>query len=199
MPQTTATVLSVTINGELYQQASSVASDTLGPIATPTVPAAKTGTLTTRTDNDTGTFTMTTGHGFLTNDKIDVFWTGGSRRTMTATVTGDSVVLDGGTGDVLPSATTAITAMKPTSVPMVLTGDNVDALAVACPTAVSGWVVFKASGTVVVGYQLPAGAKAKVWASNMGITNPLAGASVTTVEFSHGSTSAQEMTAAIVY
>lgn len=106
----------------------------------PEVPAAKTGTLTTRTDDNTGTFTMTTGHGFTTSMKIDVFWSGGQRRDMTATVTGDSVVLDGGTGDVLPIATTSITAQNPTIVEVTIDGADCIGLAVATPK--KGFVVF---------------------------------------------------------
>jgi len=200
MPNSISTTLSATIDGTEYKQTTTIASDT-ELVTNPTVAAAKTGTLTTRTDNDTSTLTMTTGHGFVTNDKVDVFWTGGSRRGMTATVTGDSVVVDGGSGDNLPVATTTITAMKPTNVPFSVVGDNVDSLAVSTgSTSVQGWVVFKTSApAVIASYQIASGAKSKVWVSGLGITNPLAGQTVASIDFSHGSTAAQDLTAAVTY
>ena len=42
--------------------------------ARPTVPAAKEATLTTRTNNTSGTLTMTTGHGLVTGDRVDLYW-----------------------------------------------------------------------------------------------------------------------------
>lgn len=79
------------------------------------VPAGKAGTLTTRTDNDTGTVTMSSGsHGVLTGDKVDIYWTDAGvkkqRRGMTVgTVSGTSVPIDGGTGDDnLPTTSTAL-------------------------------------------------------------------------------------------
>ena len=80
------------------------------------IAAAKTGTLSTRTNDTSGTLTMTTGHGFTTGQKdISIFWSGGSRRNvLVGTVATNSVPFSGGTGDNLPLATTAITAMAPT-------------------------------------------------------------------------------------
>lgn len=199
MPFETAAVLSVTINGVRYEQASTITSDST-ELKSASVPAAKSGSVTTRTDDNTGVITMSAGHGFTTGQKVDVFWTGGSRRGMDATVATNAVTVDGGNGDVLPALSTAITAMVPTSVPMAFAGDDLDALSVGCPTAVSGWAVFKNSGgTVLASYQIPSGTRAKTWATGLGITNPLAGATVATVEFSHGATSAQEMTASVVF
>lgn len=84
-----------------------------------TLPAAKTGRLTTRTDDNTGTLTMDSGHG-LTTGKIDVFWNVGGvkahRRQMDGVVTGDSIAIDGGVGGILPADESAITAVAPTSI-----------------------------------------------------------------------------------
>lgn len=160
--------------------------------ASPSVAVAKTGTLTTRTDDNTGTFTMTTGHGFSTAEEIDVFWSGGQRRKMTATVTGDSVVLDGGSGDVLPIATTAITAMKPVTVSFVVTGNVVWQLGVSSP--VPGFIVFvddAAAEIAAATYTItPTGGGGKTWATGIGFTNPLAGAVTSLVKFSHGNSAA---------
>jgi len=71
------------------------------------VPAAKTGTLTTRTTDTTGTLTMQTGHGFVQNDKIDLYWTGGRRyNVVVGTVAGDSVPISGGRTTALSRALT---------------------------------------------------------------------------------------------
>ncbi len=76
------------------------------------IPAAKTGTLTTRTDNDTGTLTMSSGHGITTGAKIDIYWTGGRRYNVTVgTVSTNSVPFDLGSGDNLPTNNTAVTVM----------------------------------------------------------------------------------------
>lgn len=62
------------------------------------------GTLTTRTDNDTGVITLSADHQVAVNDIVTVTWSGGSRTGMTVTaVTGAAVTVDGGTGTVLPS------------------------------------------------------------------------------------------------
>jgi hypothetical protein len=101
-----------------------------------TQPAAKAGTLTVRTDDDTGTATMSGGHG-LTTGRMDVYWahTDGTRRVrygMTGTVTGDSVALDGGAGDILPAAATAVTVTKPNQYDFVAEFANLKALGVGC-------------------------------------------------------------------
>ena len=198
MPETASYSVQAAVAGTTYVRTSSV-SGTNVERATPSVPAAKPGVLTTRTDNDTGTFTMDAGHGFSTSDAVDVFWAGGSRRAMTATVTGNSVVLDGGSGDTLPAAATAVTAMKPVEVAF-----GVDATATgvavvaACP--VSGWVVFRdAADAVLLAARVPAGVNAYVWVTGMG-SNPLAGAAVGNVLVSHAdATQAQTVTAAVVF
>lgn len=77
----------------------------------PTLPAAKSGTLSTRGGNDTGTLTLATGHGILTGDRIDVYWEGGLQRGVTVgTVAGNAVPFSGGSGDNLPAQDTPILA-----------------------------------------------------------------------------------------
>lgn len=119
--------LSVIIDGEGFTmegttadynnvQKTALDEDTLTP--------AKVGELTTRTDNETGTLTMTTGHGITTGARLDLYWedgdgagTPGSRRGITVgTVSGNSVPIgadNSGSGDNLPLVNTAITAMVP--------------------------------------------------------------------------------------
>lgn len=200
MPKTMTTTKTASIGSDSFVQRYTDTGNSQDG-AFPTVPAAKTGTLTTRTDDDTGTCTMASGHGFSTSDKIDLFWAGGSRRAMDATVTGDSVVLDGGSGDNLPIATTAITAMKPVEVLLDLTGDDVVALAVNAPQG--GYVVFVDDAPADISaatYRLSTTSPGSSWTDSSGETNPLAGATVTAVKFSHGySAGAVDMTATAIY
>ena len=69
------------------------------------------GSLTTRTDNDTGIVTLSTGHGIETADVVDVYWVGGVRYGMDATVAANAVTVDGGAGDNLPAEDFAIAAV----------------------------------------------------------------------------------------
>ena len=193
MPESMGVTVESRVGTETFSQTADVTADSSIRTA-PTVAAAKAGTLTTRTDNNTGTFTMASGHGFLTNDKIDVFWSGGQRRGMTATVTGDSVVLDGGTGDNLPVATTAITAMKPHEENFALDGDDLAGLTVFSP--VPAFVVFVDGSDAVIGDPITltgTGGSGYVWSPGLGADNPLAGGTVAKVLLSHGSAAAQTL------
>ena len=100
-----------------------------------TVAATKTGTLSTRTDNTTGTLTMTGGHGLTTGNTIDLYWVGGVRYGVTVgTVATNSVPISAGAGDNLPTATTAITAVVQQSVNLSIDGDETDILAIIFET-----------------------------------------------------------------
>src|SRR5262245_45413696 len=87
------------------------------------------GTLTVRTDNDTGTITASSvSHTITTGMTVDVYWGGatpGVRRGMTVgTVAGTSIPIDLGAGDNLPVATTAVVVCQQTVVTFPFTGDN---------------------------------------------------------------------------
>lgn len=169
--------------GKTFEKDVSVASD--GAVVNdPTLGAAKTGTLTTRTDNDTGTVTMASGHGFATSDKIDLYWTGGSRTRMTATVTGDSVVLDGGTGDNLPIATTAVTAMKPQNEAFAVGYAVMQALLCSC--TVPATVTFLDGSAAVVATVRITTTADYIWDSANGADNPFGTTDVATAALSHG-------------
>lgn len=71
------------------------------------------GTLTTRTDNNTGVLTLEAGHGIATGNTICIYWTvagvnGHQRRSTVGTVSVNSVPIDLGVGDNLPIATTPV-------------------------------------------------------------------------------------------
>lgn len=65
-------------------------------------------TLTTRTSDSNGVFTVGTAHGITVGDEVNVYWPAGNRTRMTVTeITDTTITLNGGTGTVLPIATTA--------------------------------------------------------------------------------------------
>lgn len=146
------------------------------PLATEvTIPAAKTGTLTTRTDNDTGIITAQAGHGLITGDHVDIYWSGGSRFSMAATVSGNAVTLDAGDGDNLPIATTAVTLSKRVAIDQGLDGAALKVLLVSMTR--KGSVRFQDASVTVLAANLDAG-EAYNWASGVGIANPLAATTV---------------------
>jgi len=64
--------------------------------------------ITTRTDDNTGVATALTGHGIDSTDVVDVYWLGGFRLGMVATVDTNAVTIEGGSGDPLPLDNTAV-------------------------------------------------------------------------------------------
>lgn len=100
-----------------------------------TLVAAKTGTLTTRTDNTDGELTMAASHGITTGQVIDLYWSTGVRYGVTVgTVATNAVPISGGAGDNLPADETAITAVVQMSINLAIDGDETDILAVIVET-----------------------------------------------------------------
>lgn len=93
--------------------------------ALPALVAAQTGTLTTRSDDNTGEATLSTGHGIV-NGKVDVYWAAGVRYGMDATVATNVIAIDGGAGDVLPTQSTACTVVIPTVLNVNFDGDELE-------------------------------------------------------------------------
>jgi len=113
-------------------QESAVTFDSISAyeIPIPAVPAANTGTLSTRTDDNTGVATLVAGHTITTGAVVDVYWSGGVHYGMTAVVAANDVTIDLGAGDNLPIATTAITVVEQTEInPLNLDGDNAQIVA----------------------------------------------------------------------
>ncbi len=154
------------------------------------VAAAKTGTLTTRTDDNTGVATMTGGHGFATSDRLDVYWDGGRRYGMTATVAVNAVTIDGGGGDVLPSTSTALTVMIPNLETCDFDGDDLVFLqggaSVAC---VAQFIFAQTDGTFIAAVTLEDVTASLPWFAGCGFTNPLAGVDVGRIYSSHDDSS----------
>jgi len=165
----------------------------------PALVAAQTGTLTTRTDDNTGVATLSTGHGIATSDVVDVYWSGGVRYGMTATVATNAVTIDGGAGDVLPSSSTAVTVVEQTAIEVNFDGDDAQIVGVFYDNpsdtgAVanldlqdSGNASIEAIGLV---HNTENGADAAVYDIANGDTNVFTGNRITQGKASHDSTSA---------
>lgn len=97
----------VNVGGIQFEGASAVyqASSQIGH--RPTAPAARAGTLTTRTNNTAGVVTLAADHGIVTG-LVDVYWTGGVQYNVSATVAGNDVTLASGGGANLPAQGTAV-------------------------------------------------------------------------------------------
>lgn len=180
-----------------FSLSTTISSD-LGTPFSETLAVAKAGTLSTRTDDNTGVLTMAGGHGFTDGQRLDVYWSGGSRRGMTiGTVATNSVPIDGGAGDNLPIATTAITAQVPTEEPVVVTGDDVVAIGLRFP--LGGIAVFADESDVeLLAVTLTTTLTTYCWAAADGGTNPLAGDAVAKVFISQGSTASTSTVSGLV-
>lgn len=159
-----------------------------------TLPAAKTGQLTTRTDNNTGTLTMAAGHGFNTGDKLHLYWTNadgskGFAYTVAGTVSTNSVPIDSGAGDDLPPNLTNVTAMVPTTYDFVVEYANLKLLTWKADTAVGAAVLRESGGTVAAALRSTGSTGNYSWDAGDPAASPLA-ADVASVDVSHGDAAA---------
>jgi hypothetical protein len=193
----------MSLDGQTYRHEFSLVSDVTARVdktGDNVLAAAKVGQLTTRTDDNTGTLTMASGHGFTDGQRLDVYWSGGVRRGMTiGTVATNSVPVDLGAGDVLPTNLTAVTAQVPSEEAFAVEGDDLDFIAArsnrrAVVTFTDG---SNAELFAVVGELGGANGGAYQWRdpvkppipSDGGVTNPLAGDTVAKVFVSNGDSS----------
>lgn len=160
------------------------------------LPAGKAGTLTTRTDNDTGVATVETGHGITDSDTVDVFWSGGRRYGMTVSATTSTTIsVDGGTGDNLPAQDTAVVVAKQVRMDTAEIGDNLSVVAMeqryADPTVddPSHVTFFDAGDTEIYPFDLQPNTPVVNDIAG-GVANPFAGEAVTYAMVSNGSAAA---------
>lgn len=191
---------SVTIGGQsIAGQTSRSASQQIfgGPGAdanTSPLAAGNAGSITTRTDNDTAVATLSAGHGIVTNDVVDVYWSTGIRRGMVATVSGNAVTVDLGSGDNMPALSTAVVVCKQTVISVSAVGDNVVAYTFLSTRRCSLHIQ-QSGGTSIVARELIAN-EPYLWKSGDGTANPLAGVTVGKLCVSNGDSA---NTASITY
>ncbi|MEA1951483.1 MAG: hypothetical protein U9N87_08865 [Planctomycetota bacterium] len=148
--------------------------------------AADAGTLSTRTTDTAGTLTMDdAGHGISTGDIIDIYWTGGVAYGATVgTVSGTSVPFTLAGGDALPAQGTDVTADVQQEINTDFDGDDMKMLAVV--STKRGHIHFQEEdGTDIDAEELSSN-EGWTWASDTGVTNPLAGNPVGQVMASNG-------------
>ena len=99
------------------------------------LPPGTAGSLSTRTDDDTGIITAA-GHALIVGDKVNVFWSGGKRYGMTVSaVAGNDVTVgtgagETGSGDVFPAASTTVVITKQVSINTQIDGDNIEIIGI---------------------------------------------------------------------
>lgn len=90
------------------------------------LPAGIAGTLTTRTDADTGVITVESGHGVTTSDTVVVFFTGGAQYSCTVSATTSTTIsIDAGSGDDLPSVSSAVVVTPQVTINTAIDGDAI--------------------------------------------------------------------------
>ena len=188
---------SLVLNGHSYSVSSDITGD--GNFQRdPDIGPALAGTLTTRTDNDTGVVTVGAGHGLVTADKVDVYFDGGQRRQMAVSVAGNLITIDGGSGGNLPLLNAPVTLMKEHPEPFSVIGNNVKALAAECKTA-RGFVTFRDGAGAEIAFFDLTSVDTATWDNLNGVANPLAGATVSTVCFTQSdATNARKMYASVL-
>lgn len=163
-----------------------------------TLPVAKTGQLTTRTDDETGTLTMSADHGITTGAIIDIYWATGARYGVTVgTVSVNSVPIgadNAGTGDVLPTNLTNITAAVQVAANTYIDGDNLSIIGVLLEasegTTGKGHCDFQeVDNTSIVNLALVGGVP-RVFDIAGGQANPFTGDPIFELKASNGSSTA---------
>lgn len=145
--------------------------------------AAKAGTITD------SVATMSTGHGITNSDVVDVYWTESGvkkiRRGCACSVATNDIALSSGAGDTLPTGGTAVTLGIQQEVGLAITGDQLEALGIYASARCS--VDFHDAGGTELALDIADG-EGFAWASDSGVTNPIAGDTITHVVISCGST-----------
>lgn len=173
----TANIAGLVITGKVTKSVTTLEQNVSGTL---TLSAAKGGTLTTRTNNTEGTITLTGGHGFGDGaHTIDIYWTGGMRYGVSATVSTNACTITGGAGDNLPIATTAVTAQIQTQSNMTFDGDAMAAIVVGSNKRVS--LDFQSTDSTSMKHVEVAAGEAFVWWNAGGFTTPVTGDPVTKV------------------
>lgn len=193
---------SVVINGKQYREEKEVVAGdvlvTFNHTADNPLAAAKTGTLTTRTNATQGVITLTAGHG-LSTGTFDIFWSGGSRRGVSCTIATNACTITGGTSGSsdLPAAQTAVTVAPIEEDAIVAVGDNVDAIAIWGQND-TNYAFYNSTPALIAEGRIEAG-KSYIWHKDIGSDNPLDGETVATVKLSQGGTSTGKVTGTLVY
>ena len=163
----------------------------------PSLVVAQAGSLTTRTDNDTGTITMSSGgHTIATGNTVDVYWDGGVQYGVTVgTVSGTAVPIDLGSGDNLPAQDTAVTVVVQQAVTCNIDGDNASLVVFYLvpssdsDTTVAHLDMVDSGGSTILELDLVAGVP-RIYDIAAGDSNALTGNPITSIKASQAGTDA---------
>ncbi len=186
------------VGGETFNQASAPSADAVIAHNVSVLPGDE-GELTTRTDGNTGVITVDdSGHSFVQNDRVDVYWNGNCRRGMSVlSVSGALVTLDGGGGSNLPDQGSDITIVEPVALDLSVLGTLVKAILLQ--TAKLGQFVFCATGPTEHFQKELGEGKMWDWEDGNGTVNPITGDQIDIVYLSHGDTAAVIMKVGVLH
>ena len=164
-----------------------------------TLSVAQAGSLTTRTNDTSGTITMSSGdHTIATGNTIDIYWDGGVRYGVTVgTVSTTSVPISSGSGDNLPDQDTDVTVVVPQTANVLIDGDEAHLIAIELSTndrslRTAGHVQFQDSADAEVAEIDLVANVPKVYDLDGGDTNPFTGNIIDKLLISQGGTAAGE-------
>ena len=158
------------------------------------LPAAKTGTLSTRTSDTAGTLTLEADHGITDSDVINIFWLDAdgvyhcAYGATVGTVDGNDVPFTGASGDVLPTEDDVITASEVVVIDVDFDGDLAEMLAAGCDKL--SHIAFRNDTPTVLAAVMLLEREGWSWASDQGVANPLTGDRVNDVLASNGDATA---------
>lgn len=166
------------------------------------VPAAYSSTLTTKTNNTSGSLTLPGGHSVTTGSLVDIYWVvGGVNKCAFActvgTVSGNTVPISSVLGgDALPASATAVVVALCQTMPLVLVGNNLVALMMTWQTAAGAtgrgtFTFVDGSSALLLNKQLNQNTVSD-WYTNAAATNPLAGVTTGYLYLSHSVTTAPQ-------
>lgn len=192
MPTLNYSVAVTGLGGSISQNVPRTAD--AGGIREVSLPIGYSGTLTTRTDNDTGTVTLASGHAITTGANVDIYWSGGVQYNVTVgTVSTNSMPFDSGVGDNLPAQSTAVVVSVRTQINLDIDGDALSLVAIKQKYAsntitADSHVEFQdAADDVIAEIDLEANGP-QVWDVTGGSANPFTGDPITKAFASNGST-----------
>lgn len=158
------------------------------------LPAAKTGTLSTRASDTAGTLTLEADHGITDSDVINIFWLDAdgvyhcAYGATVGTVDGNDVPFTGASGDVLPTEDDVITASEVVVIDVDFDGDRAEMLAAGCDKL--SHIAFRNDTPTVLAAVMLLEREGWSWASDQGVANPLTGDPVNDVLASNGDATA---------
>ncbi len=190
------------LDGKTYAENQSLTANRSLSTELSAVPQAYSSTLTTKTNNTSGSLTLPGGHNVTTGSLVDIYWVvGGVNKCAFActvgTVSGNTVPISSVLGgDALPASSTAVVVALCQVVPLALVGNNLVAILMTLATAANavGRGVFTfvdGSAALLLNKQLNQNTVSD-WYTNAAATNPLAGVTVANVYLSHNVTTAAQ-------